>query len=288
MYRTKNLKSRGIVEFLELTLGAVIMGVALSVFLVPFKIAPGGVSGLSTILHYITGIKTGILIVIINIPIFLLGLIFFNFKFLLRSLYGTLVLSIAVDVLERFPLPINDIILAGAFGGVLLGIGVSVVLKSGGTTGGTDVVVLVIRKFFPNLSVGRLFLIIDGLIVVLAGLAFKSWETMLYSAASIYISSNVTDAFLEGLHYARLAYIMSDKEVEITEQIYDELNRGVTALNSVSMFNGREKKVLLCAIRKYEITRLKKIVNLVDENAFVIITEATEIMGKGFENNLIK
>lgn len=287
MYRNKSLKSRMFIEFFELTAGAVIMGVALSIFFVPFKIAPGGVSGLSTILHYITKIKTGILIVIINLPIFLLGLIFFDFKFLLRSLYGTLALSVSVDALERFLLPINDIVLACAFGGVIMGIGVSVVLKSGGTTGGTDVVVLVIKRFFPNLSVGQLFLIIDGLIVVLAGIVFKSWETMLYSAASIYISSNVTDAVLEGLHYARIAYIMSDRETEITEQIYSELNRGVTALNSVSMFNGRDKKVLLCAIRKYEVTRLKRIVNLIDENAFVIITEATEIMGKGFENNIV-
>ena len=285
MYRIK--KYRSVIEFLEFTLGAIIMGVALSFFLVPYQIAPGGVSGLSTILHYITGIKTGVLIFIINIPIFILGFIFFNFKFLFKSLYGTIILSLSVDVFERVKVPVNDIVLACIFGGTLLGIGISLVIKAGGTTGGTDVVVLIIKKFFKSLSVGQLFLAIDGIIVILSGIVFESLETMLYSAVAIYLSSNVTDAVLEGLHYARIAYIMSDKEKEITERIYSDLNRGVTAFNSVSMYDGRDKKVLLCAIRKYEVTNLKKIINSVDEDAFVIITEATEIMGKGFENNLI-
>ncbi len=285
MYRIK--KYRRVLEFLEFTLGAITMGVALSFFLVPYQIAPGGVSGLSTILHYLTGVKTGVLIFIINIPVFILGFIFFNFKFLFKSLYGTVVLSLSVDALERISLPVNDIVLACVFGGALLGIGISLVIKAGGTTGGTDVVVLILKKFFKSLSVGQLFIMIDGIIVILSGIVFKSFETMLYSAAAIYISSNITDAVLEGLHYARVAYIMSDKEKEITESIYRDLNRGVTALNSVSMYNGNDKKVLLCAIRKYEVTNLKKIINSVDEGAFVIITEATEIMGKGFENNLI-
>ncbi len=285
MYRIK--KYRSVLEFLEFTLGAIIMGVALSFFLVPYQIAPGGVSGLSTILHYITGIKTGLLIFIINIPIFILGFIFFNFKFLFKSLYGTIILSLSVDVFERVNVPVNDIVLACVFGGALLGIGISLVIKAGGTTGGTDVVVLIVKKFFKGLSVGQLFLAIDGIIVILSGIVFESLETMLYSAVAIYLSSNVTDAVLEGLHYARVAYIMSDKEKEITERIYSDLNRGVTAFNSVSMYDGRDKKVLLCAIRKYEVTNLKKIINSVDEDAFVIITEATEIMGKGFENNLI-
>ena len=285
MYRIK--KFRRVIEFLEFTLGALLMGVALSFFLVPHRIAPGGVSGLSTIFHYVSGIKTGVLIVAINIPIFVLGLVVYDLKFLLRSLYGTVILSLSVDILDAVRLNVGDVVLACVFGGALLGIGISLVIKSGGTTGGTDVVVLVIKKFLPNLSVGQLFLAIDGIIVILAGIVFKSFETMLYSAVAIYISSNITDAVLEGLHYARVAYIMSDKEEEITKSIYKDLKRGVTALNSVSMYNGREKKVLLCAIRKYEVTSLKKIVNSVDKDAFLIITEATEIMGKGFENNLI-
>lgn len=287
MYRIdKIINNKVLADLFEITIGAILMGAALSVFFVPFMIASGGVSGIATVIHYLSGIRTGVLIIAINIPIFVLGLINFNLKFLLRSLYGTLVLSVAADLLSVFALPISDPILACVFGGAIMGVGIALVIKSGGTTGGTDVIVLLIRKALPDLSVGRLFLIIDGIIVVFAGVVFKSWETMLYSAAAIYISSHVTDAILEGLHLARLVYIMSDKEREITDAIYSKMNRGVTGMNSVSMYTGKKKMVLLCAIRKHEVTNLKKIIYSVDSEAFVIIADANAVMGEGFDSIL--
>ena len=282
MHRIKFDKN-SVAEFIEITFGAILMGAALSVFLIPFKITSGGVSGIATVIHYITGVRTSILILAVNIPIFLIGLVCFNFRFLVRSLYGMFVLSAATDIMSLIYIPINDSLLACVFGGAIMGIGVSFVIRSGGTTGGTDILVLVIRKFKPELSVGQLFLLLDGVVVAIAGIVFSSWETILYSVAAILISSYVTDTAIEGLKFARLVYIISDKNIEITSKIYAEMDRGVTGINSVSMYTGRSGRVLMCAIRKNELTTLKKLVYSVDENAFVIISDAKEVMGNGFE-----
>ena len=282
MHRIKFDKN-SVAEFIEITFGAILMGAALSVFLIPFKIASGGVSGIATVIHYITGVRTSILILAVNIPIFLIGLVCFNFRFLVRSLYGMFVLSAATDIMSLIYIPINDSLLACVFGGAIMGIGVSFVIRSGGTTGGTDILVLVIRKFKPELSVGQLFLLLDGVVVAIAGIVFSSWETILYSVAAILISSYVTDTAIEGLKFARLVYIISDKNIEITSKIYAEMDRGVTGINSVSMYTGRSGRVLMCAIRKNELPTLKKLVYSVDENAFVIISDAKEVMGNGFE-----
>lgn len=285
----KRMKNGGIAtEILQMIIGTWLMGVGLSMFLVPFKIASGGVSGLATVIHYLCGIKTSVLVIALNIPIYVIAFICFDFKFFLRSLAGTLLLSLFMDIMSYVTVDIDDTLLACVFGGAILGLGISFVMRSGGTTGGTDVVVLVVRKFFPNLSVGQLFLVIDGLIVAFAGAVFSSWEVMLYSAAAICISSYVTDTALDGLHYARLVYIMSDMNREITEKIYADMNRGVTGLASVSMYTGKDGKVLLCAVRKYELTKLKRIIHSVDEDAFIIVSDAKEVLGNGFDAKMIK
>lgn len=272
-----------IYELFQITIGAFLMGAALSIFLVPLKIAPGGVSGLATVLHYVTGIRTGYLIILINIPILILGFWAFDIKFILRSLYGTVMLSLSTELMSYISAPTQDMLLACAFGGVIMGLGISQVLKSNGTTGGVDILVLVFRKYMPLLSVGRLFLIIDGIIIFIAGAVFKSWETILYSAVELFISTYVTDLVLEGLKFARLVYIMSEKSSEITQKIYSEMERGVTSLSSVSMYTGKGNRILLCAIRKTELTKLKELVYTTDPNAFVIISDAKEVLGNGFE-----
>lgn len=286
MYGIK-FDKKTITELFSITFGAFLMGTALAVFLVPLKIAAGGVGGLATVIHYVSNIRTSILILAINIPIFLIGLICFDFRFLVRSFYGMFVLSVATDVMSLIYMPIDDALLACVFGGAIMGLGISFVIRSGGTTGGTDILVLVIRKFKPDLSVGQLFLMLDGIIVAIAGIVFSSWETILYSVATILISSYVTDVAIEGLKFARLVYIISDKNIEITSRIYTEMNRGVTGITSVSMYTGRSGRVLMCAIRKYELTTLKKLIYSVDKNAFVIISDAKEVMGNGFESNEI-
>ena len=270
-------------EYVKITAGAVMMGIALSVFLVPFKIAPGGISGLATVIHYLSGIRVSILIPLINIPIFILGIMRLHSGFLLRSVYGTAVLSVAAEAAEGLAAPTSDPLLACVFGGGLMGVGISVVLAAGGTTGGTDILVLVIRKSIPSVSVGRLYLLIDGILILIAGVALSGGDTVFYSAAALVVSTYATDAALDGLKLARLVYIISDDVDSICARIYGELRRGVTGLRAVSMYSGRERKILLCAVGRRQLTALKRIIRETDPAAFVIICDAKEIMGYGFE-----
>lgn len=272
-----------VVDCAVIAAGAVLMGVALSVFMVPFKIAPGGVSGLATVLHYLAGLRVSVLIPLINIPIFIIGIIRLERDFLVKSVFGTVVLSIATETAAILPPPTSDPLISAVFGGAVMGIGISAVLSRGGTTGGTDILVLVIRRSFSEVSVGRLYLLIDGAVIVMAGLAFSSGEVIFYSAVSLVVSTYMTDAALEGLNLARLVYIISDSNREICDRIYAELKRGVTGLNSVSMYSGRSGRILMCVIRKGQLSKLKKIIQDIDKDAFVIICDAKEVMGSGFE-----
>lgn len=279
----KSITKVKVLEYVKITAGAVMMGIALSVFLVPFKIAPGGISGLATVIHYLSGIRVSVLIPLINIPIFILGIIRLHSGFLLRSVYGTAVLSVAAEAAEGLAAPTSDPLLACVFGGALMGVGISVVLAAGGTTGGTDILVLVIRRSIPSVSVGRLYLLIDGIIILIAGAALSGGDTVFYSAAALVVSTYATDAALDGLKLARLVYIISDDADSICGRIYGELRRGVTGLRAVSMYSGRERKILLCAVGRRQLTALKRIIRETDPAAFVIICDAKEIMGYGFE-----
>ncbi len=272
-----------VVDCAVIAVGAVLMGVALSVFMVPFKIAPGGASGLATVLHYLTGLRVSVLIPLINIPIFIIGIIRLERDVLVKSVFGTVVLSIATETAAILPPPTSDPLISAVFGGTVMGIGISAVLSRGGTTGGTDILVLVIRRSFSEVSVGRLYLLIDGAVIAMAGLAFSSGEVIFYSAVSLVVSTYMTDAALEGLNLARLVYIISDSNREICDRIYAELKRGVTGLNSVSMYSGRSGRILMCVIRKGQLSKLKKIIQDIDKDAFVIICDAKEVMGSGFE-----
>lgn len=272
-----------VVDCAVIAAGAVLMGVALSVFMVPFKIAPGGVSGLATVLHYLAGLRVSVLIPLINIPIFIIGIIRLERDFLVKSVFGTVVLSIATETAAILPPPTSDPLISAVFGGAVMGIGISAVLSRGGTTGGTDILVLVIRRSFSEVSVGRLYLLIDGAVIAMAGIAFSSGEVIFYSAVSLVVSTYMTDAALEGLNLARLVYIISDSNREICDRIYAELKRGVTGLNSVSMYSGRSGRILMCVIRKGQLSKLKKIIQDIDKDAFVIICDAKEVMGSGFE-----
>ena len=271
-----------VVDCAVIAVGAVLMGVALSVFMVPFKIAPGGASGLATVLHYLTGLRVSVLIPLINIPIFIIGIIRLERDFLVKSVFGTVVLSIATETAAILPPPTSDPLISAVFGGAVMGLGISAVLSRGGTPGGTDILVLVIRRSFSEVSVGRLYLLIDGAVIAMAGLAFSSGEVIFYSAVSLVVSTYMTDAALEGLNLARLVYIISDSNREICDRIYAELKRGVTGLNSVSMYSGRSGRILMCVIRKGQLSKLKKIIQDIDKDAFVIICDAKEVMGSGF------
>ncbi len=260
------------------------MALGLDLFLVPAKIAPGGVSGLSTVIHYITGFPVGVLILIINVPIFILGAKSFSKTFILESFIGMVVLSFFVSLFEFLTPITDDFILSSVFGGVFVGAGAGLVFRSNATTGGTDIVVFLLKKRFKSLSAGNIVAGIDLLIVLFAGVVFKTWETVLYSTVSLIVSSFIIDAIIEGVDYAKAVFVISDKPDEISKAISDRLFRGTTCFCGFSHYTGKEKNTVLCVVRRFEISRLKSIIYEADKNAFVIVTDTKEVLGNGFKN----
>ena len=266
-----------------LILGAAIMALSLDLFLVPGQIAPGGISGLATVLGYFTNFPVGLMILIINIPVFLWGMFEFNRKFMMTSIVGTLALSVFTEIFKFFVRPITESeILQCFFGGAMLGLGIAVVLMSGSTTGGTDIIAKILKKKFPYFSIGVFILLIDTVVVLLATAVSKRWETMLYSGLALYISTKVIDGMIDGVNFAKMALIISDVPNEITKNIYQKMNRGTTNLLGYSNYTGVDKHVVLCVVRRNEIIRLKEIVKEVDKKSFVIVTDIREVLGKGF------
>lgn len=270
--------------FSKVIIGTVISAVALDVFLAPHDIAPGGVSGLAIAINHLTNVPLGILIFTINIPIFAWGLKHFGTKFILSSLAGMLLLSIFTDAFATFPRLTHDVLLSAIYGGVLLGLGMGLVFSAGFTTGGTDIVVQILRDKRPSFSLGRLILIIDAFIIGFAGLVFSKWDTLLYSAISLYISTFIIDLIIEGGDSAKAAYIISECPRQLAAAISAKLKRGTTLLHASSFYSDTEKSVLLCVVKSYEITRLKNIIKGTDSNAFVILSDAREVLGNGFKN----
>ncbi len=265
-------------------LGATAMGAALDLFLIPMHIAAGGVGGIATVINHLTGIGVGILILLINIPIFILGALNFSKGFLLYSLLGTLALSVSTQVFSWVPAMTGDPLLATVFGGAGMGLGLGLVLSVNGTTGGTDILALILQKRFPTFSIGQFFLVIDGAVILAAGLAFRQWEVILYSALTLFVASKVVDTILSGVDYAKMVYIVSEYAEEISRGIYEQMGRGVTGLESVSLYTGKNRRVLLCVIRKVEFPKLKRMIQEIDQGAFLIISDAREVLGKGFKN----
>ncbi len=264
-------------------LGSFVVSLSLNLFLVPANIAPGGLSGVSILINHLTKIPVGISILVLNIPIFLLSLKYFDKGFLISSLFGMVSLSVFTDIFSFFAPVTRDVLLSAIYGGSLMGLGLGIVFWSGATTGGTDIAAQILKKHFPSFSIGRFILIIDVVIVLLAGVTFGRLEVILYSAIALFFCSHVVDLMLEGIDFAKIAYIISDKPEEISFGIYQQLNRGTTALHASSHYTKNEKTVLMCVVKKYEINKLKKIIKLIDSGAFVVLSDAHEVLGNGFK-----
>ena len=275
--------TKAIKKYSGIILGAALAAVALDLFLVPAKLAPGGVSGISTIIYHKLGLPIGILIFAINVPIFIAGLVKFGLKFTLNSLVGMMAFSVFADVFAFITPITEDLLLSSVFGGILMGVGFGLVFLNDGTTGGTDIAAKFLQTKFPNLSIGRLILALDVLVITAAGLVFWQWETILYSSITLFLSSRLLDTTLEGVDFAKMALIISDKHADISQSIFSVLGRGVTGFNASSPYTGDGKNVLMCVIRKNEIYDLKALIKKIDPMAFVILSDVKEVLGYGFK-----
>lgn len=275
------MNKKNIIEYLGITAGSFLIALALTVFLVPNRIAAGGVSGLATVIYYITSFPIGITMLIINIPLFLAGVKIMGKSFGVRTIYGIAALSIFTDLLQPHMISLtDDLLLASIYGGVVGGIGLGLVFRFRGTTGGTDLIASLIN-YYTGISVGEGLLIADGVVVTLAGIFFNL-EVALYAAVTIFITSQTIDVIQEGLNFKKGVLIISDKAEEINQMVVDELNRGITEFEAKGGYTGERKRVLLCIISRSEVSELKTAVSEIDRDAFVIISNVHEVLGEGF------
>ena len=266
-------------------IGSGIMGLAYNLFLIPHRIVPGGAGGLAIILNYLLQTPVGLVVIIINIPLFAIGVKALGRMYGVKSLFGIILSSLAIDFFTYVvPVPsiTNNEILAAVYGGILLGAGLGVVFRGKGSTGGTDIVGQVLNRY-TNLSIGMGILVTDFVIISLAGFVFGKFELALYGYLNLFISSKVIDLISEGWSFTRAVYIISDKTGEIAQRIMNDMGRGVTRLYAKGEYTDTERDVLLCVMTKREIPMVRSLTKEIDPKAFVIISDVYEVLGKGFK-----
>ncbi len=289
-FGTRVLTSQPLRTYALMTVGVIITAFGLDAFLIPNKLAAGGVSGLATILHYVLqpyGILLPVGTAMLAMNVFLLAIAGWRrgWRYAARSVYGTVALSVAIDGIAllwpQLHLAADDPLLAALYGGVIVGLGLGLVFKAGGNTGGTDIVAqLLVRR--TGLGVGQLILLADGFVTVMAAIAFGP-TLALYGLVAVFIQGFVIDLVQEGLSVEKACYIMSDEWKLIGDAILNEMGRGATLLHGVGMWSDQERPVILTVISRREIDALKRIVRTVDPTAFVIVSDVREVLGEGFK-----
>ena len=280
----------GIVDFIFYLLGATVYALAVNVFILPHQIAPGGVTGIASILHNTLGLDAGIMYFVLNLPLFAIAFKVFGFKFLYKTFIAMTLVSVMTEVTARlFPnlqySPSGDTaegLIAALIGGVLSGLGLALIFLRGATTGGSEIGARLLRKLFPGLSFGRTILVID-LVVVLAGyIVLRDINSAFFSVIVVYITSVVIDTVLDGNSVARVAFILSERTDDIKEVLLTKLDRGVTVFEGHGGYTNKEVKMIMCAIRRHQVQDCRRAVKEFDPKAFVMILHATEVLGEGF------
>ncbi|UZQ85213.1 YitT family protein [Thermoclostridium stercorarium] len=271
----------------------------MNIFLIPYKIAPGGVSGIATVIYHVSGerIPVGFTMLAINIPLFLAAMKIKGRNFIIKSTLGAVFLSVIIDITEPGISRLRELVLASAdyssadillfalAGGFASGIGLGFVFKEDATTGGTDMAASLLNKAFPWIPVGTLLMILDGLVILIATVVFKSFRLGLYSVVALYVSARTLDRFLEGLNYAKSLMIISRESEKIARALMENIDRGVTGIYGKGMYTDNPYMILLCVVKKEEIHRVKNEVKKIDPNAFVLLTDVREVLGEGFTSH---
>ena len=274
-------------DYLYIIVGTTLLAISINMFFDPLGLVTGGVTGLAIIIKAFTvdlvdgGFPIYITNLIINIPLFVVAIMIKGKNFGARSLFSTFYLSFALLYTSGLEPLTQDLLLGSIFGGVIAGVGLGLVFSAFATTGGTDLLASLVQHFLKHHSVARIMFIADGVIIFI-GLTTFGVEKAMYAIIAIYISVQVIDAILEGIHFSKVAFIISERNNLIAPQVMENLNRGVTGLQGQGKFTNVSKEVLLCVVSKREIVKLKEIVRDIDLNAFVIVADVREVVGEGF------
>lgn len=264
-----------------------IYSLAFVVFLEPSQISPGGVTGLAAIVHYLFDfLPIGVVLIALNVPLIIAAWFKFGRKFIIKTLGATLSSSFFIDFFDFFlPKYNGDRILASLAGGAIMGCGLALVLMRGFTSGGTDIAARFIKEWFPFLSLGRVLLLADSVVVIIAAVVYGNIETALYSLMTLFASSKVIDGLLYGLDRGKLFFIISAKAGLIKSRIFERIERGVTSVKVSGGYTCNDTTLLLCAVRRYQVSKVFATIKESDPKAFVVIAEAGEIFGEGFKKS---
>ena len=287
-FRIKVNIKKYIIEILGIAIGAILMSIGISQFLLPNKLSTGGFSGIATIAFYLFKWPMGRTILLLNIPCFVFAFIRIGKEFVIKSIIGTMLLSFFIDFFEKYSAWTNDRVLACIYGGVLIGIGTAIILRSNGSTGGSDLVSVVIKSFNTKLSTSNIIVIFDVIVITLNVIAFKELEIGLYSAIAIFIMGKMIDIVFEGIGFSKMIFIISDKYDEISKKIGENIKRGTTGIYSKGMYTNKEKTMVMCIVSRGEVIEVRNIANEIDKSAFIVITNVREVFGNGFKRQQIK
>jgi uncharacterized membrane-anchored protein YitT (DUF2179 family) len=274
---------------LLILLGCAVMGLSYTLFLIPHHFVPGGVSGIAIMANYFAGLPVGALIIVLNVPVFLLGLRTMGKKYVLNSLAGMVVSAVFIDLFDKvlkLPPATDNAVLAAIYGGVMLGVGLGIVFRGRASTGGSDIIGMVLSKH-TGISLGFGIMIADFVIISASGLAFGSLEAPLYGYLVLFLSTKVIDMILEGWSYSKLVIITSSRTQEIADFILRGLDRSGTALRSRSLYLNREGEIILTVIHRKQLADLRNFIKKTDPEAFVVINDTYDVLGKGFKSHLI-
>lgn len=278
----KNVKNI-LIEIIETIVGAFIMAVATSLFLLPNQLSSGGFAGIATILYYFLKIPMGISILAFNIPLFLFAGYKLGKRFFIKSIIGTITFSLSIDILDKLTPLTQDRFLACIYGGIIIGLGTAIILKANSSTGGSDLISLLVKKYNSDIRTSNVIIIVDTIIVGLNVLFFREIEIGLYSAIAIYLMGKMIDIIFEGIYFTKLVIIISNKSQEISEEIGDKVGKGTTGLFGKGMYTNEHKTILMCAASRGDVARVKQIAKKIDPKSFIIITNAREVVGLGFK-----
>lgn len=282
-YREKSV----FVKYVYIALGTAILSFAVKCIYAPNGLVVGGFSGLSIIIEHLTGrfVPGGVPLwftnLALNVPVFIIALRIKGKSFIGKTLFATIMLSFWLGIMPPFYFIQNNILLAALFGGALQGLGMGLVFSTKATTGGTDMVGAIIQNYLQHFSVARIMMVIDACIVIGGGYVF-GLERALYAMITIVVVNRIADAIIEGVKFAKAAYIITDKYEEVSSAILHKVGRGLTGIQARGMYTGTDRCLLFCVVTKKELVHLKELVGKIDENAFIIVSDAREVMGQGF------
>lgn len=268
---------------LKILLGCILFGLGFNLFLLPNGLNAGGISGIAMLFVRLTNLGSiGLVTALVNLPLFALGGMKIGKKFFFGSLLGMLLSSTFIDVFSALPVPQAEPLVGAIYGGVLCGLGSGLVFSQGASTGGSDIIVRLLKLKWQNVPIGTITMSFDLAVVALTGLAYRNVGVALYSGVAIYITGQIIDAVVYRFDYSKVALIVSRRYEQVASRIASDLERGVTYLEGEGYYSGTQTKVILTAVKKQQLAELKKLVVQIDPDAFIIVQEAHQVLGDGF------